>query len=344
MLAPGDGGAETFFEKLAIAFQQAGYTQLVVICQHAERRKRLEAAGCEVREIPAQGWQKFLAKGRLLKIAQTFRPTIQLAWMSRAAKALSRLEGCVNLARLGGYYPLKNYAACDHLIGNTPGVLAYLKGAGWPVERMHLISNFGEIPEASDPDAVTALRESLKLPDASPVLLTLGRLHVNKAQDTLIRALAEIPNAVLLIGGEGHLRADLEALARSSGVVDRVRFLGWRRDTAALFGLADLCVFPSREEPLGNVVLEAWAYGLPIVAAASEGPTWLIESGENGLLFPIDDVAACASAVNQLLADPALQQKCVQAGRLKWQAGFSQEAILKEYERFFASVGRAGES
>lgn len=336
MLAPGDGGAETFFEKLAIAFQRAGIQQRLVICRHAARRERLEAAGCEVFEIPAQGWRKWLAKSAVLKLAKEFQPTAQLAWMSRAAGALSRLPNCLNLARLGGYYPLKYYRNCDFLVGNTPGVLEYLEAAGWPKDKMGLISNFGSIPD----DLVTTTRESMRatlgLSNEVPVVLTLGRLHQNKAQDTLIRALPKIPNAVLLLAGGGALGEELEALAKAKGVDDRVHFLGWRRDISALFSAADVCTFPSRAEPLGNVVLEAWAHSVPIAAAASEGPRWLIEDGVNGLLFRIDDVDACAEATQRLLQDEALREQCIQAGREKLDASFSEAAIIARFQQLFA--------
>ena len=89
----------------------------------------------------------------------------------------------------------------------------------------------------------------------------------------------------------------LEKAAGALGVADRVRFLGWRADPSALYRAADVCVFPSRYEPLGNVVIQAWAHGLPVVAAASQGPAALIEDGADGLLVPIDDADALAAAV-----------------------------------------------
>lgn len=340
MLAPGDGGAETFFEKLAIAFQSVGVQQCLVICRHTERRERLEAAGCEVIEIPAKGWRKWLAKSAVRTIANDFQPTVQLAWMSRAAGALSRLPRCINMARLGGYYPIKYYSKCDWLLGNTPSVITYLEEIGWASDRMRLISNFGELPDT--PQEFDSLRSELSIPTNSRVLLTLGRLHVNKAQDVLIKALVKIPNAILLLAGEGELRAELERLAKDVGVAERVRFLGWRRDTPALFQIADACIFPSRQEPLGNVVLESWAHGVPIAAAASEGPSWLIEDGINGLLFPIDDVAACADSVCRLLQEGSLASSCVQGGHAKWQSAFSKDAIVKQYLDFFTEVTISG--
>lgn len=336
MLAPGNGGAETFFEKLAITFQSEGIAQRVVICEHPERLQRLQAGGCDVLEVPAQGWRKWLAKRAVGRIADDFMPNVQLAWMSRAASTLARSGNCVNMARLGGYYPLKYYRNCDWLVGNTPSVIAHLDRIGWPQAKTRLISNFGELPDSVS--SVADLRAELQIPEGAPVLLTMGRLHVNKAQDVLIDALVDIPDAILLIAGEGPLEASLKAQAAALGVSERVRFLGWRRDTPALFEVADVCAFPSRQEPLGNVVLEAWAHSVPIAAAASEGPAWLIEHETNGLLFPIDDAAACATAVNRLLHDPALVSSCKAGGQAKWQAQFSKEAIVRQYVDFFNEI------
>ncbi|NIP96295.1 MAG: glycosyltransferase, partial [Akkermansiaceae bacterium] len=149
MLSPGEGGAETFFEKLAVAFREDGLEPQLVVCRHEERERRLREAGCAVEAIQAKGYRKWFASRALNGIRQRFRPDLQMAWMSRAARALSRAKGVVNVARLGGYYPLKNYRKCDHLVANTPGVVRYLVEAGWPKERISMISNFGEVPDRS---------------------------------------------------------------------------------------------------------------------------------------------------------------------------------------------------
>lgn len=338
MLAPGDGGAETFFEKLAIAFQEAGLEQKLIICEHEARCQRLRAAGCDVVEIPAQGWRKWLAKGAVRRLVDEFTPDLQLAWMSRAAGTLERRPGCVNVARLGGYYPLKYYRNCDWLVGNTPSVISHLEQLGWPSAQTRLITNFGELPD--EVRTGTDLREALQIPEDAPVLLTMGRLHVNKAQDILLEALAMVPAACLLIAGEGPLERQLKSQAARLGITDRIRFLGWRRDAPALYNVADVCVFPSRQEPLGNVVLEAWAHSVPIVAAASEGPSWLIDHESNGLLFPVDDAVACAAAINRMLGDAELAACCQRGGRTKWRAEFSKEAIVQGYLEFFQEISQ----
>lgn len=108
-----------------------------------------------------------------------------------------------------------------------------------------------------------------------------------------------------------------------------------RKDIRQLFDLADVCVFPSRFEPLGNVVIEAWATNTPIVAASSTGPAWLITHTENGLLFDIDDVNACASEVNRVLSDTALADKLTESGFAEFNNNFSMDVIVNKYKNLF---------
>ena len=125
----------------------------------------------------------------------------------------------------------------------------------------------------------------------------MGRLHEAKAHDVSLQALTRLPDAWLWIAGVGPLEAKLRAMAQALGVAERVRFLGWRTDASALYRTADVCVFRSRYEPLGNVVIQSWAHGLLVVAAASQGPQALIEDGKDGVLVPVDDAAALAAGV-----------------------------------------------
>ena len=125
-----------------------------------------------------------------------------------------------------------------------------------------------------------------------------------------------------------------------------MRFLGWRSDRGALLGAADICVLPSRWEPFGTVMLEAWAAGVPLVAAASQGPAAFIEDGDNGLLVPVDDAAALAAAIGRLMADPALRAHLIERGRADYQQGYTREAVTERmlalYRQLIAErAGRA---
>jgi glycosyltransferase involved in cell wall biosynthesis len=331
LLSQSEAGAETYFEKVAAAFAtDPDIRQEIIIEEQPSRQQRLDSAGVTYRTLPMGSISKPLLYNRCLKKhVSRFDPDIILTWVNRASRKCPP-NNAVVIGRLGGYYDINNYRKCDHLIVNTPDLVRHVTENGWPADRVSMISNFGELPET-----LNVTDPLPKIPEGHKVLLTLGRLHEKKAQDTAIRAMKHIPNAILLIAGSGELRSKLEALALSEGVAERVRFLGLRKDVRTLFEMADLCLFPSRFEPLGNVVLEAWATGTPVVAADSTGPAWLIDHEENGLLFSIDDHQQCAAAVNRVLQDEALAARLTEQGARKFQAEFSQPVILQQYKDLF---------
>jgi glycosyltransferase involved in cell wall biosynthesis len=181
-------------------------------------------------------------------------------------------------------------------------------------------------------------RASLGVPDDVPLLLALGRLHRNKAFDVLVRALAHLPRVHAVIAGEGPERAPLQALAQAEGVGDRLHLPGWRADTAALLATADLLVCPSRQEPLGNVVLEAWSAHRPVAAAAAAGPAELITSSHDGLLVPIEDPIALADAIRAVLDDPDRAAMLVRNGRARYEADFAEAPVLARWRHFLRTV------
>ena len=113
----------------------------------------------------------------------------------------------------------------------------------------------------------------------------------------------------------------------------------WRSDPSALYAAADVCLFPSRYEPLGNVVIQAWAHGLPVIAAASQGPAALIRDGEDGLLAPIDDADALAAAARRLIEAPGLRAGLAAAGRARVAGEFSEAVVTAEWRALFARLG-----
>ncbi len=325
------GGAEQFFLRLVAALHRAGQDQLALV-RHAAHAAHLRAAGVAVHELPFGGALDWRTGRGFRRAIAAYLPDIILTWMSRASRLCPRGE-FVHVARLGGYYDLKHYRNCDHLIGNTRDLVAYFIAEGWPQHRAHYLPNFVE-----EPGAAAAERSSVGTPEGVPLALALGRLHPNKGFDLLIDALAQVPGLHLWIAGAGALRSALERQAAGLGLGERVRFLGWREDTAALLAAADLLVCASRHEPLGNVVIEAWAAARPVVAAASAGPRQLIREGESGLLVPVDDAAALAAALRQVTGDAALRRRLAAGGRAAYEAEFTEARVVAQYRAFFAEV------
>ena len=334
MVGAPTGGAEGFFMRLVPALSEAGVDQAAIIRTHEARAKVLQDAGVPTRQLRFGGPLDVLSRmayGRAIRQAD---PDIVMTWMNRASGQCPK-GNFVQIGRLGGFYDLKYYTGCDHLVGNTQGIVNYLVGQGWPMDRAHYISNFVETSYA-----VPVERSALDTPDGVPVMLALGRLHPNKAFDVLIEAMTDLPDVWLWLAGDGPLADPLRRHAEDRGVEARIRFLGWRDDVGALLAAANLLVCPSRHEPLGNVVLEAWARQVPIVAAASQGPSELIVDGETGLLAPVEDARALSRQIKNVLDDPDAAGERADKALAAYEKGFSRQAIVEQFKALFEEVTR----
>jgi glycosyltransferase involved in cell wall biosynthesis len=331
------GGAETFFTRLAMALQRAGEPQRVLIRRNPGRAQCLRSAGVAVGELTFGGMFDLTTRLAFGREIAAWRPDIVLTWMSRATRLCPRGD-FVHVARLGGYYDLKYYRRCDHLIGNTRAIIDYAIAKGWPRERITYLPNFVPDARATAPPAVAPNGRA-------PVALALGRLHRNKGFGLLLEALAATRDISLWIAGDGPLRPHLERRATRLGIAGRVRFLGWREDVPWLLAAADLLVCPSLHEPLGNVVIEAWSAGLPVVATASDGPAGLIENDISGILVPLPGARdggpqPLADAIERVCADRELRTRLGSAGRRAYETEFTEPIVVAGYRGFFDQVTR----
>lgn len=330
----GEGGAETYFVDLLKALKRSGVDEAAVIRGNPDREARLKRASIPVRVLRFGGPIDILTKPAAAGFAALQKTKVAVAWMNRAARHTPR-GPWARIGRLGGYYSLKYYKGFDHLVANTEDIAEWIVGQGWPAGRVSCIPNFAAAP--SQGHAVD--RATLTTPPDVPLLLAMGRLHENKAHDISLQALVQLPEAYLWIAGVGPLEAKLKGMAEALGVSDRVRFLGWRTDASALYRTADVCVFPSRYEPLGNVVIQSWAHGLPVVAAESQGPKALIRDGADGVLVPVDDASALGRGIRRLLESPPLRAKLIAAGAARVAAEFSEAAVVAQWKALFADYG-----
>jgi glycosyltransferase involved in cell wall biosynthesis len=330
-----DGGAETYFIDLIGALQQDRIRQAVALRGHGGRERALKAMGLPTRVLPFGAALDFTTKRAVSALARQFGVKAMVAWMSRAG-AHAPTGPWTRIGRLGGYYDPKYFRGFDMMVANTREIVDWAVGQGWSRQQTVYIPNFATAAPGEPLE-----RTAFDTPAGVPLLLGMGRLHSDKAHDVSLRALAQLPDAHLWVAGSGPLEADLKALARDLDVEARVRFLGWRDDAPRLYRTADVCVFPSRIEPLGNVVLQAWAYGVPIVAGASKGPAALVRDGQDGLLVPLEDPDALAGAVRALLADPALGARVIAGGAGRLAHEFSPEAVTAQWRELFSRLGAA---
>jgi glycosyltransferase involved in cell wall biosynthesis len=178
---------------------------------------------------------------------------------------------------------------------------------------------------------------------AHPIVLFVGRLRKYKGAQYLIRAfpdiLRSVPEARLNIVGDGPYRANLERLATSLKIGDRIGFLGAlsHRDKVDALNQAQVAAAPSPKEGWGLTVIEANACGTPVVASRSPGLVESVRDGETGILVPHGDVAALAGAITGLLQDRARRLAMAEAG-VRWARGFTWERC---YEDSRAVIERA---
>lgn len=328
-----DGGAELFYERMAIAQAQAGETVLPVIRTDAARAGRLRQAGLAPVELRFGGPIDLLTRPRIAAALRGFRPQIAMTWMSRAS-AHAPSGPWVLIGRLGGYYDPKYFRACEHLAGNTHGIVAWLRSQGFAEDRTHYLPNF----VTDFGNAAPADRASLGIPTDAPLLLGLGRLHRDKGFDIALRALATLPGVHLAIAGSGPEETALKALAAELGVAGRTHFLGWRRDAGALLAACDIFLCSSRGEPLGNMVLEAWSARRPVVALAALGPSELIAGDQTGIVTPLEDAEALAAALARVLADRDFALRLATAGRGRYEADFTEAPVLAAWRRLFEQL------
>ncbi|MGH2511176.1 MAG: glycosyltransferase family 4 protein, partial [Candidatus Limnocylindrales bacterium] len=181
-------------------------------------------------------------------------------------------------------------------------------------------------------------------PDAA-VVGVVARLEPEKGHPTLLEAwpavLRAVPNAVLLIVGEGSRREELERQAAGLQITQRVVFTGRRDDVPAVTAALDVAVLPSYREAQGLSILEAMALSRPVVASRVGGIPEVIEDGVSGLLVPPHDPEALAGAIVRLLTNHPLADMIGRAGHDVVHARFCIGLMVKAVEQIYDDGARA---
>lgn len=234
-------------------------------------------------------------------------------------------------ALLGYLYGLTSRLA-DRVIAVSEEVRHYqIQYTFLPPEKIITIDNGVDVRRFEGQDG-RAVRAELGLGDA-PVIGVIGRLSPQKDHGNFLQAAARIlqamPTARFLIVGEGPLRAELEAQARSLGLDQAVIFCGLRRDIPAVLAALDVLVFSSRWEGLPVTLLEGMAAARPVVSTAVGGVGEVVKDGESALLVPPGDPAALAEACLRVLREPKLADKLATAAYVRVCANYSLDVMLR---------------
>ena len=240
--------------------------------------------------------------------------------------------------------------AMDRLIAVSRSIVAKLVAEGRTAAPVDLVYNGVDLTRYEYTEACCTLPEEYGFPEGTPLVGVIARLEPEKGHSTLLDAwpgvLQKVPNARLLIVGEGSQREALEAQAEALGLLGEecegdacvgtrgarpgasVVFTGLRDDVPAVTAALDVAVLPSYREAQGLAILEALALRRPVVASAVGGVTEMIEHERTGLLVPPHDPIALGNAIGRLLTDHPLADMVARAGHDLVLARFSLTAMV----------------
>ena len=228
------------------------------------------------------------------------------------------------------------------VVVNAEAVRQRLISDGYPRERIRVIKNGIDLARFDANRRTGGLRRELGLGAGVPLVGVLSRLNPKKGVGVFVEAAAQLaaafPEAVFLVVWDGGSRRELEGLTGRLGLGSRVRFTGFRRDVPAILSEMAVCVLPSLTEALPNVLLEAMAAGVPVVATRVGGNEEVVAHGITGLLVPPGKAEPLASALRVLLENPGRASEFGRAGRQRVRELFSFERMIRETESLYEEL------
>jgi glycosyltransferase involved in cell wall biosynthesis len=232
-----------------------------------------------------------------------------------------------------------------HVVCVSEDLRARLTDAGVAPQRTSVVLNAVEPAGDLPPARRAALDAELGLPAGAPVVAIVGRLVPQKNHQrflTAARAVADaVPEARMLIVGDGELAEEIRARRDALGLADHVLMTGARADARDLIARADVLVFSSDWEGLSIAALEGLAAATPVLATDVQGMRELLATGA-GAVVPLDDGAALGAALVALLRDPARRAAMGAAGRQLIATRFALGPMVDAYERRYALLAGGG--
>jgi glycosyltransferase involved in cell wall biosynthesis len=349
------GGAERAFVQLVTRLDRR-FWEPAVFCLSSGGilTGELKNARVPVVSLGARRWSGLAAIWRLARELRRFRPVILQTFLfhaNLAGRIAGRVAGVrhivsgIRVAEKRSRVPLWLDRWTGRLVERnvcvSQAVAEFsISAAGLTAEKIMVIPNGVDVSKFAG--AVTADLAGLGIPPGSRVLLSIGRLDPQKGVRDVVAAAAlvvpRLSDVHFLLVGEGRERHDLERLILEHGLAERVHLAGWRADIPELLAAGVALVLASHWEGLPNVILEAMAAGLAVVATRVEGTAELVIEGQTGLLVPPQSPRELAAAIEKLLADPAAAKAMGHAGQERAKAEFSWERMVTRYENLYQSL------
>jgi glycosyltransferase involved in cell wall biosynthesis len=304
--------------------------------------ERARQLGVELTDIPERSGLDPRTVARLVREIREFRPDVLHAhdyktnvlgvllgrWFG--IPVMTTMHGYVSRGgRLEVYYRLDRWALrrMDYVVAVSEDLYEVARDLPVPAARLALVPNAIDAEQFSRRSPLAAAKARAGIDPRHFVIGAVGRLAEEKGFDVLIGAVDQLlrrgRDVELMIVGEGQQRPRLEALAAQLGRAPQVRLLGHRADLRGLYEAMDVFALSSLREGLPNVLLEAMALEVPVVATRVSAVPRVIHDGGNGLLVEPGSADQLALALDRLLADQGLRDRLRQAGRATVETRFS---------------------
>ena len=351
------GGTQTHLLQVFATLDRARYRpRLFCLRSGGDLLAATRALGVEVESFDMAATLKsprdFLGLARIASALRRVRPAVVHGYLLRGnffGALAARLAGIpvVVTSKRGLHEPVgsaERFAVAvsnrlsDTITGNSPAVLDFTR-ANEPqcVRPLEMIPS-GIDTDRFDPRVTQSLRTALGVGDA-PTVGTAITWRPRKGFRMLFEAFAElrrhVPNARLLIAGEGEWAPNPLQLADELGIRDAVLLLGKRGDMPEVLATLDVFVLPSESEGMSNAILEAMAMELPVVATAVGGAPHVIAEGHSGYLVGYPDSPALAARLVALLAEPSTRLAVGTAARARVVDAFSARSMVRQIEALY---------
>ena len=330
---------------------------LVLLDGEDDLSKALEPADCPLLRLGVRrllGAQAVRAASRLRAFWKETRPDVLQVYFLDSVYfgvPLARLAGVRWVLRVRnnlGYWRTRKHRVLGRLVrplvdatltNTDEGKTALMAGEGLSADRVVVLENGVD----------TARFNRFLYPDTSKPRVRVGcvaNLRPVKNVDGLLRAakaaLAQFPQLVFEVAGDGEQRDELERLHAELGLGDRFVLRGSVTDVAAFLRTVDVAVLPSHSEGMSNALLEYMSAGRAVIATDVGSNARLVRHGKDGLIVPPGDSAALVDAIGKLLADPLRAAGYGASARKRAESDFSRDAMCRRFEEYYAGLaGRA---
>jgi glycosyltransferase involved in cell wall biosynthesis len=353
------GGAEQAFVTLATKLARARFAPVVYSLgprpENGLLTRKLEESQTPLHFLNvASRWQFFTALSRLAALLRKQQPHILQAFMFHAnvvgalAAQRARVPAIVTGIRVADpsgwrmFLERRLTSGIDKIVCVSESVKEFCRrDCRFPAQKLMVIGNGIDLARFSGVNPLDLAE--LGIPPGRKAILSVGRLHRQKGLDWLIGAVMpavfqRLPAHDLVLVGEGPQKEELLAILHKAGIESRVHFAGWRANIPEIMAACDLLVLPSRWEGMPNVLLEAMASRLPMVASRVEGVEELLGESVNDQACPFGDAAGFSERIVLMAEDRQLAERLSLENYQRTEAKYRVDAMVAAYEALYTSL------